>query len=83
MYKRRVEVGKMNLIGVRVTTIRKSLGMSQKELLMKLHQYGLSMGATGLSRIENQHRKVRDYELVAFSEVLNVGIHTLYGLQDL
>jgi len=73
----------MNLIGVRVTTIRQSIGMSQKELLMKLHEYGLLIGATSLSRIEGQHRKVKDYELVAFADVLNVSIRTMYGLPEL
>ena len=74
------EIGKMNLIGVRVTAIRKDIGMSQKELLLWLQEYGLKISATSLSRIEGQHRQAFDFEVLAFAEVLNVSIKTLLGL---
>ena len=79
MYKRRIDIGKMNIIGVHVSTIRQSLGMSQKELLIKLQEYGLNLSPTSISRIEGQHRQVFDFELLAFAEVLDVNIKTLFG----
>ena len=65
-------LGKKNLIGARVESIRKKQGMKQKELLAKLQIRGIDMNASSLSKLEGQIRGVSDLELFALSQVLEV-----------
>ncbi|MFI3325376.1 MAG: helix-turn-helix transcriptional regulator [Clostridia bacterium] len=74
MRLRKQALGDKNLIGKRVESARKSQGMKQKELLAQLQVKGLDMNASGLSKIEGQTRSVNDYELLAFSEILNIPV---------
>lgn len=72
-----------NLIGARVVEIRNAKKMKQKDLLARLQLSGIEISATSLSRLEEleeQQRKTSDYELVALSEALCVGIRKLLGL---
>lgn len=70
------------MVGARVTAIRNSIGMKQKELLAQLQVHGIDMNATGLSKLEGQVRHVTDIELVALADILNVSLETLLGLND-
>lgn len=74
MRLRKQALGDKNLIGKRVESARKSQGMKQKELLAQLQVKGVDMNASGLSKVEGQTRSVSDYELLAFSEILNVPV---------
>lgn len=74
MRLRNKPLGNKNLIGARVETVRREMGMKQKELLAQLQVRGVDMNASGLSKLEGQIRMVTDYELLALSEILNVPV---------
>ena len=82
MRLRTQELGSRNIVGARVESKRKELGMKQKELLERLQIKGIELNASGLSKIEGQLRSVSDYELIALSEVLGVSVTWLLGLDD-
>lgn len=69
-----------NLIGNNLKTFRKLKGISQEMFVAKLNLIGLDLDRTSLSRIENYNREVYDYELVYFSQVLEIDISDLLGL---
>lgn len=71
---------KRNLIGNNLKTFRKLKGISQEMFVAKLNLIGLDLDRTSLSRIENYNREVYDYELVYFSQVLEIDIADLLGL---
>ena len=56
--------------------------MKQKELLAQLQVRGVDMNASGLSKLEGQIRYVTDIELVALSEILEVPVDYLLGLEN-
>ena len=78
---RKQEIGTCNMVGKRVEDKRKDLGMKQKDLLAQLQVRGVDMNSSGLSKLEGQLRKVSDFELVALSQVLNVSVLWLLGLE--
>lgn len=82
MRTRRLELGDRNLIGTRVTEARKQRDMKQVELLAKLQTRGISMSLPALSLLKGQKRPVWDGELVALSEILEVSVVWLLGIQE-
>lgn len=79
---RKQALGSRNLIGTKVEEVRKKRGMKQKELLAQLQVRGVDMNASGLSKLEGQIRYVTDIELVALSEILEVPVDYLLGLEN-
>lgn len=79
MRLRKEELGTSNLIGARVEKLRKDKGMKQKDLLVQLQIKGIDINASGLSKLEGQKRDVKDIELVALSDILNVSLDELVG----
>ena len=82
MRTRRLELGKQNLIGARVTEARKQLNMKQKDLLAKLQVAGIEMSSPALSLLEGQKRPVTDFELNALADILNVSVDWLLGRSE-
>lgn len=66
--------GKCNVSGAMIRRLREKAGLSQEELAAKLQLAGLSLNQKAVSRIETGDRVVPDFELLFFSEVLNVPI---------
>ena len=71
---------KRNLIGNNLKAFRKLKGISQEMFVAKLNLIGLDLDRTSLSRIENYNREVYDYELVYFSQVLEINITDLFDI---
>ena len=82
MRLRKQALGSRNMIGTKVEEARKKRGMKQKELLAQLQVRGVDMNASGLSKLEGQIRYVTDIELVALSEILEVPVDYLLGLEN-
>ena len=78
---RKKELGNSNIVGARIEKRRKELGMSQKDLLAKLQVMEIDLNSSGLSKIEGQIRGVSDFELVAFSKILDLTLNQLVGLE--
>ncbi len=73
--------GDRNIIGKRLLERRKEFGLNQKDLLTKLQLKGIEMSSSSLSKIEGQLRAVKDYELAAFCEILDIDAKDLLGLE--
>lgn len=82
MRLRKQSLGNRNLVGARVEAARKRKGMKQKELLAQLQVNGVDMNASGLSKLEGQIRYVTDVELIALSDILEVTVNELLGLDE-
>lgn len=66
--------GKCNASGAVIRQLREKAGLSQEELAAKLQLAGLNLNQKSVSRIETGDRVVPDFELIFFSEVLDVPI---------
>lgn len=76
---RKLELGDRNIIGARVTQVRKAKGMKQVELLAKLQLAGVDLSVPALSLLEGQKRPVSDIELNAIADILGVSVDWLLG----
>ena len=76
---RRLALGDRNLIGARVTELRKANGMKQVELLAKLQVRGVDISIPALSLLEGQKRPVTDIELNALADIFSVTADFLLG----
>lgn len=74
--------GKLNIVGKNIKEYRELKDMTLRELSEKLELYGVVIYHTDIHRIENGKRSIRDFELKAFSKVLNVKIEDLYKNTD-
>lgn len=81
MRTRKQALGDMNIVGAKVETHRKSIGMKQKDLLAQLQVRGIDLNASGLSKLEGQLRGVTDYELKALADSLDVSVNWLLGIE--
>ena len=67
---RREPLGTRNIVGAKVTRLRKEKQMKQKELAAKLQSMGMDISESSLSRLECQERLVQDFELPILADVL-------------
>lgn len=79
MKTRKLELGKRNMVGARVTEARLSMGMKQVDLLAKLQTSGIEISIPALSLLEGQKRPVSDFELCALADILHVSVDWLLG----
>ncbi|MFP5272062.1 helix-turn-helix domain-containing protein [Coleofasciculus sp.] len=64
---------KQNISGLRIRQVRLQRGLDQVELAAALNvDYGVKLEQSDISEIERQVRCVKDYELNAISEVLDI-----------
>ncbi len=63
---------KSNVIGPVIQKLRKSQKMSREALSNKLMMLGIDINSDGIYKIEKGRRIIKDFELSAFSIVLNV-----------
>lgn len=72
-------LGKRNIVGKRITELRKKHGMKQIELLAKLQILGVDISAPSLSLLEGQKRLATDIEVKALADVFGVSADWLLG----
>ena len=63
-----------NISGQKIKELREAIGLSQEQLAAKIQLAGLNLNQKAISRIETGERVVPDFELLFFSEVLDVPI---------
>lgn len=73
--------GKNNVCGEKVASLRKQIGISQRELADRLQLAGLDIDKNAVQRIECGKRFVTDIEIVALAKVLAVGAEELLGIE--
>ena len=76
---RKLQLGDRNIVGHRVTEMRKKQGMKQIELLAKLQIMGVDISSPALSLLEGQKRPVSDIELKALADIFCVSADWLLG----
>lgn len=75
---RKQAYGTANLTGKRVETLRKELGIKQKDFIAKMQVMGCDINPTSYSKLEGQLRSVTDKELLVISKILNRKIEELF-----
>ena len=61
-----------NIISEKLRDLRKKRGFSQEELAAQMQLLGVDISQPLISKIEQNKRFVKDYELVCLCKVLNV-----------
>lgn len=74
--------GKANIIGPQIKAARKKKKLSQDTLAAKMQLNNIEISQKVISRIEKQERFVTDYELLAFSDVLDMDIWELFNIPE-
>lgn len=78
MKQRKNKLGDKNIVGARITEIRLSKGISQKEFIAKLQANDADINPSSVSKLEGQTRQVTDKEIKAIAESLEVSILELF-----
>jgi len=74
---RRNPLGKRNIVGEKITLLRKQKGFKQKELAARLQSMGMDISESSLSRLECQERLVQDFELPILAKALGITVAEL------
>ena len=77
MGKPKSEKGEINIIGKQLIQIRAKLGLSQRGFASFLQLHGLDWDKSVITRIETNKRYVRDFELKALTQILNISYEEL------
>ncbi len=82
MFKIKAPDGTNNLCGKKVAEIRKSQGLSQRKLAVKMQLLGYDVDYFFIMRVENGERFVTDIDLVIFARALEVPLEALLSVDD-
>lgn len=77
MFTNRTPDGRNNIVGVKISQIRKNLRISQRELADRLQINGLDIDKNAVQRMESGQRFITDIEVIALAKVLGVTIEEL------
>lgn len=69
---------KSNVIGNVLRKIREDAGLSQSQLCKKLELLGIVLNKEDLSKIENEKKIVKDFEVWGIARVLNISLDKLF-----
>lgn len=69
--------GKPNVVGRLIERTRKKKGITKAELCRKLELLGVEFDRNEIYRIENYRMIVKDFELIALMQVLNISFNDL------
>ncbi len=74
-------VASKNIVGKRVAEARNGFEpvLTQDSLSGRLARLGIQLDRAAIAKIENNHRRVVDYELKALARVLGVPVDWLLG----
>ncbi len=72
-----------NIIGRRVAAARQGCkpALTQDALSGRLARLGIQLDRAAIAKIENNHRRVLDYELKALADVLGVEVNWLLAVE--
>lgn len=73
-----------NIVGERVAQARRACkpSLTQDALSGKLARLGIQLDRAAVAKIENNHRRVLDYELKAIASILDVDANWLLGVEE-
>ncbi len=67
-----------NICGERLRIARQRKKMKQIDVVVALEDYHITLNQTAIGKIERGERGILDYELFAFSEILEVSVDWLF-----
>lgn len=70
--------GKSNFLGELIAQNRKNQKMSQNKLALKMQILGVNIGKNDISKIEAGNRLLRDYELIAIKDILDLNLDNIH-----
>lgn len=73
---------KKNICCTLITKARESKHMSKAELSRKLELYGVYLSRYEIYRIEKSLILLKDFELIAIADILNIDLNSLKNLLD-
>jgi transcriptional regulator with XRE-family HTH domain len=82
MFINRATDGRNNICGIRVASLRKMMGMSQRELAETLQLAGLDLDKNAIQRIEAGKRFVTDIELVHIAKTFKISLEELLSVEN-
>ena len=68
---------KKNISGILIRSAREEKGMSKVRLSQLLDTYGIYINTDELLRIEKKQLLVKDFELVAIAQILDIDLNQL------
>jgi transcriptional regulator with XRE-family HTH domain len=74
--------GRSNASGCKIRELREAAGISQEQLAARIQLAGLNLNQKAVSRIETGERVVPDFELLYFSEALEVPVCKLLDIDE-
>jgi transcriptional regulator with XRE-family HTH domain len=74
--------GRSNVSGCKIRELREAAGISQEQLAAQIQLAGLNLNQKAVSRIETGERVVPDFELLYFSEALEVPVCKLLDMDE-
>lgn len=76
MFKNQAE-GRKNLVGLKMQEVRKSRGISQRQVADDLNEMGLIIDKNAVQRMESGQRFITDIELVTIAKYLDIPLNEL------
>lgn len=77
MFKNKNTDGRLNICGLKITSLRKAVKLSQRALADQIQLQGLDLSKNAIQQIESGNRFVTDIELKAFAQYFNVSTDEL------
>lgn len=68
---------KLNFLGSVIANKRKEMNMSQNVLASKMQLKGVNIGKNDISKLEAHNRTIKDYELLALKDILNIDLNKI------
>lgn len=76
MFKNQAD-GRKNLVGLKMQEVRKSRGISQRQVADDLNEMGLIIDKNAVQRMESGQRFITDIELVTIAKYLDIPLNEL------
>lgn len=69
--------GRKNFVGIKMQEVRKSRGISQRQVADDLNEMGLIIDKNAVQRMESGQRFITDIELITIAKYLNIPLNEL------
>lgn len=76
MFKNQAD-GRKNLVGIKMHEVRKSRGISQRQVAGDLNEMGLIIDKNAVQRMESGQRFITDIELITIAKYLGIPLDEL------
>lgn len=69
--------GMLNYLGSIIQTAREEKNMSREDLAQQLQLKGFNVDRVYIHKIETKSRSIKDFELLAFANILYIDLNTI------